>query len=472
MYKGLALDTDSDGRTLLYAANFRAGTVDVFDQTFQAVHAAGSFTDPNLPAGFAPFNIQNLNGLLYVTYALPDENGQDDVVAPGNGFVDVFNADGVLQQRLVSQGPLNSPWGLALAPAGFGEFSGALLVGNVGDGHIDAFAPGTGRFLGQLTDPSGRPITIDHLWGLEFGNGAGAGSPRTLFFTAGIDNERHGLFGKLQSADNPQDDSGDGPSAPLYAATPTAAGEDNYPLPPTGGPAPRGDIEVQPRALPPGFPLQGASAQLVPTLLAVSEGPGATAVPRAPSGPGVAPATPTGAGFTSVASGPGTGTSAVQLSGSAPAGERSDVQASRSGALELLLALRDQARLLEETAAISAPPRDRTTAEAVASTVANADPQSATEQKDTDTSENPSAPPSTEQADASVVFTGEDETAGAVTPGSPAEQAQPERVKTLKRVSSLSAVLLAGSAALIWGGRRATRRITLRVAPSPRPGHF
>jgi uncharacterized protein (TIGR03118 family) len=200
VYKGLALGS-SGGKNYLYAANFSAGRVDVFDANFVPVALAGTFADPNLPASFAPFNVQNIVGKLYVTYALPDAARHDDVSGPGNGYVDVFDTDGTLLQRLISQGPLNSPWGVVLAPAGFGGFGGALLVGNFGDGRINAFHPTTGAWLGGLQNPSGAAISIDGLWGLTFGNGNQAGDAHTLYFTAGIAGsgtvEDHGLFGRI-----------------------------------------------------------------------------------------------------------------------------------------------------------------------------------------------------------------------------------------------------------------------------------
>ncbi len=200
VYKGLAL-AGSEGKKYLYAANFSTGRVDVFDANFTPVALAGAFTDPNLPAQFAPFNIQNVGGKLYVTYALPDAAHHDDVSGPGNGYVNVFDASGQLIKRLVSQGPLNSPWGIALAPAGFGGFSGALLVGNFGDGRINAFKPATGEWLGALEDAKGKLIEIEGLWGLTFGNGTKAGNTHSLYFTAGISGggnvEDHGLFGRV-----------------------------------------------------------------------------------------------------------------------------------------------------------------------------------------------------------------------------------------------------------------------------------
>jgi len=199
VYKGLTIGTDSSNRLLLYVTNFRAGTVDVFDDTFTATTVTGGFKDNNLPAGFAPFGIQNINGKIYVTYAKQNSPKHDDVPGPGLGVVDVFNTDGKLLERLASGGPLNAPWGLAAAPAGFGGFGGDILVGNFGDGHISVYNPANGHFLGQLQDASGHAIAIDGLWGLDFGNNGAAGPSTTLFFTAGLDGETHGLFGSLQA---------------------------------------------------------------------------------------------------------------------------------------------------------------------------------------------------------------------------------------------------------------------------------
>jgi uncharacterized protein (TIGR03118 family) len=196
IYKGLALGANASG-PLLYAANFHAGTVDVFDGKFAPATVAGNFADATIPAGFAPFNIANLDGKLYVSYAKQDDDKEDDVKAAGNGFVDIFDMDGNLQKRLISNGPLNSPWGMTIAPATFGAFGGALLVGNFGDGKINAFDPSSGTMMGTLEDPQGNPITIDGLWATIFGNGKNGGDQNTLYFTAGPGDEEHGLFGSL-----------------------------------------------------------------------------------------------------------------------------------------------------------------------------------------------------------------------------------------------------------------------------------
>ena len=200
VYKGLALATDGSN-SYLYATDFHNGNVDVFDSTFTKVSLTGNFTDPTLPAGFAPFGIQAFGGKLYVTYAMQDAAKHDDAPCPGCGFVDVFNSDGTFIQRLITQGALNSPWGLALAPGSFGMFSNDLLVGNFGDGTINAFDPTTGVMIGTIDGTNGMPLVNLGLWGLAFGNGAQGTSKNTLYFTAGIPGpdqvEDHGLFGAI-----------------------------------------------------------------------------------------------------------------------------------------------------------------------------------------------------------------------------------------------------------------------------------
>jgi len=212
IYKGLAIDSRTAGQHL-YATDFHNGKVDVFDTSFQLVTLSGNFTDPNLPAGFAPFGIQTIGDTLYVTYALQDADAEDDVAGPGNGFVDAYDLNGNLIQRVASAGELNSPWGLALAPEGFGRFSGDLLVGNFGDGRIHAFDPTTltsdGEFeaVGLLHSAGGKPIQIEGLWALQFGHGTTAvganGLTTTLFFTAGPSDEDHGLFGSIVLTEPP-----------------------------------------------------------------------------------------------------------------------------------------------------------------------------------------------------------------------------------------------------------------------------
>jgi uncharacterized protein (TIGR03118 family) len=215
VYKGLAIATGTPTGDFLYATNFHAGTVDVFNSTFVQVNSTlspGAFTDPDLPPGYAPFGIQNLNGVIYVTYALQDPLKHDDVPGKGHGFVNAFDTAGKLLRRVASKEKLTSPWGLALAPPDFGFFSGDLLVGNFGDGKINAFDPGAdehnGEYeeRGQLHSADGPPLVIEGLWALEFGTGSPASGPRNvLFFTAGPDDEQHGLFGSLTEAPSPKD---------------------------------------------------------------------------------------------------------------------------------------------------------------------------------------------------------------------------------------------------------------------------
>lgn len=206
VYKGLAITATAPG-PFIYATNFHAGTVDVFNSTFSEVTVPGGFHDPTIPAGYAPFGIQNIGGIIYVTYALQDADAHDDVPGEGHGFVNAFDTAGHLLGRVASQGPLNSPWGLALAPSDFGKFKGDLLVGNFGDGRIHAYDPADHFELrGPLHSTHGRPIEIDGLWALQFGNGANAGPTNALFFTAGPFEEGHGLFGRLDVAGPPGKD--------------------------------------------------------------------------------------------------------------------------------------------------------------------------------------------------------------------------------------------------------------------------
>jgi len=208
VFKGLAL-ANSGGTNLLYATNFRNARVDVLGPNFQPFTSLpGHFVDPGIPNGYAPFGIQLLNGKLYVTYAKQDDLKHDDVAGPGHGFIDVFNTDGTLAHRLASRGKLNSPWGLAIAPTQFGEFSNDVLVGNFGDGRISAYSQDkdlSGDFKGQLKDAHERTIVIGDLWGLRVGNGtANGGDANKVYFTAGINAESHGLFGSLESIPEPE----------------------------------------------------------------------------------------------------------------------------------------------------------------------------------------------------------------------------------------------------------------------------
>jgi uncharacterized protein (TIGR03118 family) len=202
IFKGLAISPFFN-HWRLYATDFHNAKVDVFTGGFH-VPAKTGFVDPDLPEGYAPFGIQTIGKHVFVTYALQDASGEDEVDCPGCGYVDEYKTDGTLVRRVASQGELNAPWGLAMAPDDFGAFSGDLLVGNFGDGWIHAYKQqkdGSWMLDGTLMDPSGAPIEIDGLWALQFGKGAPAnGSTNTLFFTAGPDDESHGLFGTITAS--------------------------------------------------------------------------------------------------------------------------------------------------------------------------------------------------------------------------------------------------------------------------------
>ena len=212
VYKGLAIAPtsaapivagDPASTSLLYASNFRNGTIDVFDKNFaRPTLAAGAFTDSALPKGYAPFNVQVLNGQVYVTYALQNATKHDDVAGKHSGFVDVYNLDGTGGKRLISGGVLDSPWGLAIAPPSYGALAGDLLVGNFGNGRINAFNLNSSKPASHstpLTDPDGEPIQIEGLWALRVGNGGNGGDANAVYFTAGLVGETHGLFGSLTS---------------------------------------------------------------------------------------------------------------------------------------------------------------------------------------------------------------------------------------------------------------------------------
>jgi len=212
VYKGLAIGTattPSGTGTFLYAANFNSGKVDVFDSSFKP--ASGfSFTDPSPPpvppgaVGWAPFNVYNDgNGHLFVSYAAQNAAKHDDVAGLGNGFIDEFDTNGNFIKRVATGGVLNSPWGLDIAPAGFGAFANDLLVGNFGNGGINVFDPNTDLFLGTLTDSNGNPIVIGDLWALVTGNNGTGSNPNAVYFTAGLMDEMHGLFGDLAVVPEP-----------------------------------------------------------------------------------------------------------------------------------------------------------------------------------------------------------------------------------------------------------------------------
>jgi uncharacterized protein (TIGR03118 family) len=196
VYTGLALGNNGTGN-FLYAADAAGNKIDVFNGSFAPTILAGSFTDPSLPAGFAVYNIQEGGGVLLVTY-------ENEV--SGGGVVNAFDMNGNFLRRVSANadgGPLDSPWGVTLAPSTFGPFGGSLLVGNEDDGHISAFDFTTGAFLGQLLDTNGNPLANTGLWGLTFGNGGNGGDPSKLYFAAGINDEVNGLFGSIAVVPEP-----------------------------------------------------------------------------------------------------------------------------------------------------------------------------------------------------------------------------------------------------------------------------
>lgn len=199
VYKGLALS--GNGTThLLYATDFHNSRVDVFDGNFKPVMMPGAFMDPFLPKNYAPFGIQAINGDIYVSYAAKESaDAEDETAGAGLGFVDVYSPTGMLLGRMASRGVLNAPWGMAVAPLSFGEFGGALLVGNFGDGTINAFDPRSGHFLGTLRDQHQHRIRIDGLWGIAFGNGVSSQKSSSLFYAAGPNDEANGVYGVIDA---------------------------------------------------------------------------------------------------------------------------------------------------------------------------------------------------------------------------------------------------------------------------------
>lgn len=195
VFKGVA-SADTPYGWELFVADFSQGRIDVFNSTYAPVQTPWGYQDPLLPAGYAPFDVAVIDGQLFVTYAKQSIDDQNDVKGVGNGYIDVYSLDGSFERRLVSGGPLNSPWGLALAPSDYGALAGALLVGNFGDGHINAYNASTGAYLGTVAQ-GGTVLQIDDLWSLTFGTGNGAGPTDQLYFTAGSSAESQGIFGEL-----------------------------------------------------------------------------------------------------------------------------------------------------------------------------------------------------------------------------------------------------------------------------------
>jgi uncharacterized protein (TIGR03118 family) len=210
VYKGLAFGTNVHGN-FLFATNFAAGTVEAYDANFAPATLDGTFSDPDIPAGFAPFGIANIDNNLYVTYAKQNAQKNDVVAGRGLGFVNVFTTDGVLIKRFASRGVLNAPWGVARATQNFGEFSGRVLIGNFGNqgefaGWINVFSGGSDNdFVGSLRDAKGKPLSIDGLWSIVFGTFRNSDAD-TLYFTAGPKQQTNGLFGKIVAQPGPDHD--------------------------------------------------------------------------------------------------------------------------------------------------------------------------------------------------------------------------------------------------------------------------
>ncbi|HXM99608.1 MAG TPA: TIGR03118 family protein [Candidatus Dormibacteraeota bacterium] len=224
VYKGLALISNSSGNFLL-ATNFNSGNIDIFDSTFHSTTLPGTFHDPNLPSGYAPFGIHLVNNQLVVTYALQDAAKHDPVHQAGAGFVDLFDLNGNLVRRIASHGNLNAPWGAAIAPAGFGSFAGDLLIGNFGDGTISVFDFTADTFIDQLKDNTGAVITNASLWELLFDPSGRTGDPNTLYITAGLANEKHGLFAALSANTTPPPPAPDFTISTMPASLTISAGQ-------------------------------------------------------------------------------------------------------------------------------------------------------------------------------------------------------------------------------------------------------
>jgi uncharacterized protein (TIGR03118 family) len=268
-YSDIAIDKNNTG-TFLLAANFAGGKVDVFDSSFAPAHLSGDFSDSTLPAGYAPFGIHTMGNTVYVTYAQINDQGRENVGA-GLGYVDAFDLNGTFLKRAISQGNLNAPWGMALAPSNFGPLGGDLLVANFGDGVINAYDPNTYDFKGQVTDSKGAPIANPGLWEIVFGVGstfggtpATAGDPNTLYFAAGVNDEKGGLFGSITVA--PPAQAGDftiGSSAATVSVTGSQVGNLSLSLAATNGFS--GTVSLSCSGLP-----SGLSCNFTPASVSVS----------------------------------------------------------------------------------------------------------------------------------------------------------------------------------------------------------
>jgi len=197
VYKGAAIASDANGHSELFVANFNSGAIEVYDNTFSPITpSTGAFSDKKIPKGYAPFNVQTIGTDLYVTYAKQNAEKHDDVSGNGHGYVDVYDTSGTLVRRFAHGSFLNSPWGVAQAPSTWGTLAGDILVGQFGNGRIDIFTP-AGKSRGFLRDSSNKPVSISGLWALTPGPGSATASANDIFFSAGPNGEKDGLFGKL-----------------------------------------------------------------------------------------------------------------------------------------------------------------------------------------------------------------------------------------------------------------------------------
>lgn len=294
-YTDIVANTNSTG-TFLLAANFAGGTVDVFDKNFAVAHLAGSFSDPGLPAGYSPFGIHSIGGKVYVTYAERNASTGTETVGAGLGYVDVFDTNGNLLSEAIAQSVLNAPWGMALAPAGFGTFAGDLLVGNFGDGTINAFDPTSFAFKGTLQDSTGTAITNSGLWEIVFGtsNSGGTGDPNTLYLAAGLNGGKDGVVAAITVA-QPSSGTGSfsfGTATGSVTATSSTPGTLNLSLTGSGGFS--GPVTLSCSGLP-----SGATCSFNPATLQLSGTTAATAVLTVAEGAAAAPTpTPSPVGYT------------------------------------------------------------------------------------------------------------------------------------------------------------------------------